>query len=146
MRKSHVCQLIAPMPSALCPKKTIPHVSKRMMVVRMAVAKSELMSCNPTLAKIEVSAAKTADKIAYIRHMMYELRFANRMQSYSIFPNYANFSAFYVKKIANGGLCSSAQKISIRQEQSGQVQETIIEQSGQLESLSLSFYLLPPAR
>ena len=39
--------------------------------------------------------------------------------------------------------CSSAQKISIRQEQSGQVQETIIEQSGQLESLSLSFYLLP---
>ncbi|MGN0234928.1 MAG: hypothetical protein ACI4BD_01235 [Paludibacteraceae bacterium] len=41
--------------------------------------------------------------------------------------------------------CSTAQKISIRQEQSGQVQETVIEQSGHLESLSLSFYLFAPA-
>ena len=64
IRKSHVCQEIVPMSSVLCPKKTMPHVSKRMMVVRMAVAKSELISCNPTLAKIEVSAANTADKIA----------------------------------------------------------------------------------
>ncbi|MGN0235179.1 MAG: hypothetical protein ACI4BD_02540 [Paludibacteraceae bacterium] len=38
--------------------------------------------------------------------------------------------------------CSTSQKISIRQEQSGQVQETVIEQTGQVESLSLSLYLL----
>lgn len=38
--------------------------------------------------------------------------------------------------------CSTAQKISIRQEQQGQVQETTIEQTGRLENLSLSLYLL----
>ena len=38
--------------------------------------------------------------------------------------------------------CSTAQKISIRQEQQGQIQETIIEQQGRIENMSLSLYLL----
>jgi len=38
--------------------------NKNIIVVRMAVAKSELMSLTPTLAKIAVSAAKHADNKA----------------------------------------------------------------------------------
>ena len=56
--------------------------------------------------------------------------------------NICKLLAFALASLALAS-CSSAQKIYIRQELSGQVQETIIEQSGQLESLSLSFYLLP---
>ena len=45
-------------------QKTIPHVMHRMIVVRIAVARSELMSFTPILAKIAVSAAKNADSSA----------------------------------------------------------------------------------
>lgn len=43
---------------AWLPIKTIPHVIKSMIVVRIAVAKFESMSFTPILAKIAVSAAK----------------------------------------------------------------------------------------
>ena len=55
---------MAPIPPTLPPKRTIPQVMHRMTTVRMAVARSESMSFTPTLAKIAVNAANTADRIA----------------------------------------------------------------------------------
>lgn len=43
---------------------TIPHVSRRIIVVRMAVARLEFMSLTPILANMAVRAANSADRIA----------------------------------------------------------------------------------
>lgn len=39
--------------------------------------------------------------------------------------------------------CSVGQKISVKQEQDGQVQETVIESTGKVDNLSLSFINSP---
>ena len=61
MRNSQVCRLTSLISERWEPKKTIPHVIKRITVVRMAVARLELMSLTPTLAKMAVRAAKKAE-------------------------------------------------------------------------------------
>ena len=48
----------------------MPHVKTRMTVVRMAVAKLELMSATPSLARIAVSAAKSAERRAQPNQFM----------------------------------------------------------------------------
>lgn len=68
IRNNHVWLGIAFMeePKA-CPlmvKKAIHHVISNITVVRIAVARSELMSFTPTLAKIAVREAKNADNNA----------------------------------------------------------------------------------
>ena len=59
----------------------------------------------------------------------------------SIKPNAVRVFVFCLATVALAA-CSTAQKISIRQEQQGQIQETIIEQQGRIENMSLSLYLL----
>lgn len=45
-------------------------MSSNIIVVRIAVARFEGMSLTPILAKMAVRAAKSAERIAYIFHMM----------------------------------------------------------------------------
>ena len=48
----------------------MPQVSMRMIVVRMAVARSEFISLTPTFTKMAVNAAKKAESNAYIFHII----------------------------------------------------------------------------
>lgn len=53
----------------MMPHKHYAQVIARIMVVRIAVAKSEFMSFTPILAKTAVSAANSADSKAYNFHI-----------------------------------------------------------------------------
>ena len=50
-------------------RKTIPHAMTSTTTVRMAVARLELTFSIPIFARMEVSAANTAEPIANIHHM-----------------------------------------------------------------------------
>lgn len=63
-KNSHVWPGIDLMSLAWVPTRAMPHVKGRMMVVRIAVARSESTSFTPILAKIAVRAAKKADSNA----------------------------------------------------------------------------------
>ena len=65
-----MCRLMSLIMLCSRAKKTIPHVSSNIIVVRIAVARFEGMSLTPILAKMAVRAAKSAERIAYIFHMM----------------------------------------------------------------------------
>jgi hypothetical protein len=69
MRNTHVFRFTSFTSLKWHPKITIPHVSRRIIVVRMAVARSESTSLTPALAKTAVSAAKKADRKAYNFHI-----------------------------------------------------------------------------
>lgn len=64
IRNTHVLRPMARTWLIVPVAMTIPHVSRRIIVVRMAVARLELMSLTPILANMAVRAANSADRIA----------------------------------------------------------------------------------
>ena len=71
MRKSQLFRLISPTPSWALVINTIPQAIASTTTVRMAVAKLELTSSMPTLAKMDVSAANTAEPSAKTNHIYF---------------------------------------------------------------------------
>ena len=70
MRKSQLFRLIPEMPPWPPVRNTIPQAISTTTTVRMAVARLEFTPSMPILAKIEVSAANTADSNANINHII----------------------------------------------------------------------------
>lgn len=64
MRKSMLRWEMSRMPCWEPVRKTIPHARRSTTTVRMAVARLELTFSMPILARMEVSAAKTAEPTA----------------------------------------------------------------------------------
>ena len=62
--------LISPIPELLFVRNTIPHAISTTTIVRIAVARFEFTFSIPTFARIEVSAANTADNSANINHIV----------------------------------------------------------------------------
>ena len=69
IRNSQLFLLISAIPLYVWVKKTIPHAMTTTTTVQMAVARFELTPSIPILAKIEVSAANTADNNANTIHI-----------------------------------------------------------------------------
>jgi hypothetical protein len=71
IRKIQLFLLIADRPLWVFVKNTIPHAMITTTTVLIAVARFELTPSMPTFASMEVSAAKTADKIANTSHITF---------------------------------------------------------------------------
>ena len=69
IRNSQLFLLISAIPLYVWVKKTMPHAMTTTTTVQMAVARFELTPSIPILAKIEVSAANTADNSANTIHI-----------------------------------------------------------------------------
>lgn len=71
MRNSQLLGVIDATPPAECVMKTIPQAIRRTTTVLTAVARLESTPSIPTFANIEVAAANTAERIAYVSYMFF---------------------------------------------------------------------------
>ena len=69
-RQSQLFFPILASPLSACVRNTIPHAIARTTKVRIAVARFELTPSIPTFARMDVSAAKTAEPIANNSHIL----------------------------------------------------------------------------
>ena len=70
IKNNQLFRLISVIPTCVFVRNTIPHAITSTTTVLMAVARLEFTPSIPTLAKIEVNAAKIADSIANINHIL----------------------------------------------------------------------------